>query len=164
MPTVPNISFCAVGQIGFWKSALDEVKESYPTLRADAPRRPPTYLPPPLPVEEKMHEIYRFQGFVDQSIVFIRDNAITAEEVMALRVIEWLATAQRNETGRIQRKIWALDPERFQREIRDGHVTVGNSRVASNAVQVVAINAGGNAAGNAAGDAAGDATGNAGEN
>lgn len=34
-----------------------------------------------------------------------------AEEVMVLRVIEWLAAAQRNETRRIQHKIWTLHPE-----------------------------------------------------
>ncbi|PNP86514.1 hypothetical protein FNYG_00216 [Fusarium nygamai] len=150
MPTVPVIAFCAVGQIGFWKSTLDEVKEIYPPLRNDAPRRSPTYLPPPLPVKEKMDEIFRFQFAGDQSIIFLRDNATSTEEVMVLRVIEWLARIQRNDTGRIQRMIWTLDPERFDREIRDGHVHFADGQ----AVQGPAL-----AAIPAAGDAADDAAG-----
>jgi hypothetical protein len=69
-----------------------------------------------------MRDIYRFQYAVDQSIIFLQDNATNIEEVMVLRVIEWLARIQRDDTGRIQRLIWTLDPERFRREIRDGHV------------------------------------------
>ncbi|KAF5711903.1 hypothetical protein FMUND_8744 [Fusarium mundagurra] len=152
MPTVPVISFCAVGQIGFWKSALEEVKETCPPLRNDAPRRPRTYLPPLLPVKERMDEIYRFQSAVDQSIVFLRNNATSAEEVMVLRVIEWLATAQRNETSRIQRKIWVLDPQRFRREFNEGyfHFVDGEPVLGPDP----GADAGANASG-AAGDAAG---------
>ncbi|KAF4945295.1 hypothetical protein FGADI_12035, partial [Fusarium gaditjirri] len=113
MPTFPVITVCTVGQLGFWKSALEEVKEIYPPLRADAPRRSPTYLPPPQPVKQKMDEIFRFKWAVDQSIVFLREHATNHEELMVLRVIEWLARAQSNDTGRIQRAIWTLDPERF---------------------------------------------------
>ncbi|KAF4496741.1 hypothetical protein FAGAP_7092 [Fusarium agapanthi] len=150
MPNVQVIAFCAVGQLGFWKSALDEIKETYPPLRNDASRRPRTYLPPLLPVREKMDEIYRFQLAVNQSIVFLLDNATNAEEVMVLRVIEWLARAQRNETGRMQRKIWTLDPERFRREIRDGyvHLADGEAVMGPDPRADAGANAGGNAGGN----------------
>ncbi|KAF5691028.1 hypothetical protein FDENT_3632 [Fusarium denticulatum] len=156
MATVQVIAFCAVGQLGFWKSALDEVKETYPPLRNDAPRRPSTYLPPPLPVKQKMDEIARFQYAVEQCIIFLRDNATGTEEVMVLRVIEWLARIQRNDTGRIQRMIWTLDPERFRREIRDGHAhpadgqTVQGPDPSANAGSNSGANTGG-----APGDAAG---------
>ncbi|EXL70898.1 hypothetical protein FOPG_13327 [Fusarium oxysporum f. sp. conglutinans race 2 54008] len=81
----------------------------------------PPISPPPLPVKEKMDEIYRFQWAVDECIVFLREHATNGEELMVLRVIEWLAAAQRNDTGRIQRAIWTIDPGRFRREMRDGH-------------------------------------------
>nr|RBQ97391.1 hypothetical protein FVER53263_12622 [Fusarium verticillioides] len=156
MPTVPVISFCAVGQIGFWKSALDGVKETYPNLRNDAPHRSPTYLPPPLPVREKMRDIYRFQYAVDQSIIFLRDNATNIEEVMVLRVIEWLARIQRDDTGRIQRLIWTLDPERFFREIRDGHVHLADGHaVLGPAPSATADATAGSNSGSNAGDAVG---------
>ncbi|EGU88875.1 hypothetical protein FOXB_00619 [Fusarium oxysporum f. sp. conglutinans Fo5176] len=58
---------------------------------------------------------------VDECIVFLREHATNGEELMVLRVIEWLAAAQRNDTGRIQRAIWTIDPGRFRREMRDGH-------------------------------------------
>ncbi|KAF5581245.1 hypothetical protein FPCIR_10238 [Fusarium pseudocircinatum] len=152
MATVQVIAFCAVGQIGFWKSALDEIKEIYPPLRNDAPRRPSTYLPPPLPVREKMHEISRFQFAVEQCIIFLRENATGIEEVMVFRVIEWLARIQRDDTGRIQRMIWTLDPERFRREIRDGHVHIPDP--SANAGANAGSNSGANTGG-APGDAAG---------
>ncbi|KAF5552228.1 hypothetical protein FNAPI_7143 [Fusarium napiforme] len=158
MATLPDIAFRAVGQIGFWKSALDGVKETYPTLRNDAPHRSPTYLPPPLPVEQKMRELYLFQWAVDESIVFLRNNATNTEEVMVLRVIEWLARVQQNDTGRIQRLIWTLDPERFRRELRDGHAHLVNGQpVVSLAPRATAgANAGSNSGANTGG-AAGDA-------
>ncbi|KAF5642224.1 uncharacterized protein FTJAE_3699 [Fusarium tjaetaba] len=158
MATIPDIAFRAVGQIGFWKSALDGVKETYPTLRNDAPRRQPTYLPPPLPVEQKMREIYRFQWAVDESIVFLRDNATNVEEVMVFRVVEWLGKIQRDDTGRIQRIIWTLDPERLRRELRDGHAHLvnGQARVGPAPSATAGANAGSNSRANTGG-AAGDA-------
>ncbi|KAF5618666.1 hypothetical protein F52700_12186 [Fusarium sp. NRRL 52700] len=146
MPSVPEISFSAVGQLGFWKSALEELKDTYPPLRNDAPLRPLTYLPPPLPVKEQMDEIYRFPIAVERSIAFLRNNATSAEDLMVLRVIAWLNRAQRDETARIQGAIWRHDPQRFQRELRDGHWHLVNG----DAVQGPAPGA--NAAGNAGGN------------
>ncbi|KAF4416993.1 hypothetical protein FACUT_12557 [Fusarium acutatum] len=97
-----------------------------------------------------MDEIHRFQSAVDQSIVWLRDHATNAEEVMVLQIIEWLAAAQRNDTGRIQRKIWTLDPERFRREIRDGHVHLVNGRA------ILGPSPDGNAGGNAGGNVGGN--------
>ncbi|KAJ9424515.1 hypothetical protein QL093DRAFT_2095202 [Fusarium oxysporum] len=82
-----------------------------------------------------MEEVYRFQWAVDECIVFLREHATNGEELMVLRVIEWLAAAQRNDTGRIQRAIWTIDPDRFRREMREGH-THGSS---GQAIQVLIV-------------------------
>ncbi|KAF5538656.1 hypothetical protein FMEXI_9291 [Fusarium mexicanum] len=150
MPTMQAIAFSALAQIGFWNSALDEIKETYPHLRKGAPRREHLYLPPPLPVREQMDDIYRFELAVHQSIVFLRDNATNAEEMMVFRVLDWIARVQRKETSRIQYKLWTLDPERFRREIRDGHWHLVNN-VAIRGPDPRA-NAGANAGGNAGGN------------
>ncbi|KAK2693014.1 hypothetical protein QWA68_007078 [Fusarium oxysporum] len=150
MATFPVITVCTVGQLGFWKSSVEEIKETYPLIRANVPRRSPTYLPPPLPVKEKMDEIYRFQWAVDECIVFLREHTTNGEELMVLRVIEWLAAAQRNDTGRIQRAIWTIDPDRFRREMREGYAHGGS-------VQAIQSPDGGS---NAGGDAGGNVGGN----
>lgn len=158
MPTVPVISFCAVGQLGFWKAAIHEMKETYPPLRTGAPRRAPTYMPPFLPAKETMDEIYRFQSAVYQSIAWLRDHATDAEGIMVLRVIESLAEGQRIETRRIQHKIWTLHPARMLREFRDGnfHFVDGEP--------VMGLDPNANAGANAGADAGGNAAGNAGDN
>ncbi|RKL37788.1 hypothetical protein BFJ70_g6741 [Fusarium oxysporum] len=150
MATFPVITVCTVGQLGFWKSSLEKIKETYPLIRANAPRRSPTYLPPPLPVKGKMEEIYRFQWAIDECIAFLREHATNGEELMVLRVIEWLAAAQRNDTGRIQRAIWTIDPDRFRREMREGH-THGSSGQAIQGPDG-GSNAGGDAGGNVGGN------------
>ncbi|KAF5257153.1 hypothetical protein FOXYS1_12339 [Fusarium oxysporum] len=104
MATFPVITVCTVGQLGFWKSSLEKIKETYPLIRANAPRRSPTYLPPPLPVKEKMEE----------------------------------------------RAIWTIDPDRFRREMREGH-THGSSGQAIQGPDG-GSNAGGDAGGNVGGN------------
>ncbi|KAI3575644.1 hypothetical protein IWW34DRAFT_809098 [Fusarium oxysporum f. sp. albedinis] len=87
---------------------------------------------------------------VDECIVFLREHATNGEELMVLRVIEWLAAAQRNDTGRIQRAIWTIDPDRFRREMREGH-THGSSGQAIQGPDG-GSNAGGDAGGNVGGN------------
>ncbi|KAF5568837.1 hypothetical protein FPANT_14023, partial [Fusarium pseudoanthophilum] len=112
--------------------------------------------------EQKMREIYRFQWAVDESIVFLRDNATNVEEMMVFRVIEWLAKIQRDDTGRIQRLIWTLDPERFRRELRGGraHLVDGQARVGPAFRATAGANAGSNSRANTGGAAGGAARGN----
>ncbi|KAF5608297.1 uncharacterized protein FSUBG_4833 [Fusarium subglutinans] len=131
MPTFTpaEIAFSVVTRLGYWKVALEEIKDMYPPLRLNAPRRPPTYLPPLLPVRETMDDVYRLQSACQQSLLFLRDNAISAEDMLVLRVIHWLVRAERDETTRIQRTIWFLDPEHFRREIREGHWHIVNNEV-----------------------------------
>ncbi|KAH7222565.1 uncharacterized protein BKA55DRAFT_546079 [Fusarium redolens] len=118
MPNFGTITVATVGQIGFWQTSMDGIKDTYPLVCRDAPPREPTFLPPPLPVLEQMEELRRYRWAVDESVRYLRDHATNGEEQMVVNVLTRLKEITEAENRRIQHAIWTIDPARYQWELQ----------------------------------------------